>query len=323
MTYILNHNLTFEQKAARTKELEIEYKQLKATDMNASIAKEKEYIALRSEVLAEFDSAQREKRSENLQVVFDRVDAMPVDPKFQTGIRSLDMELVDEDEKMRHARGGFTMGNFISIAGERSAGKSTIMMKIMAGFTQTQKISWFDFEMGEKSVRRKFEKFTDAIISNVEYYGGDRDFNIIIEEIKILYAMGIRHFVIDSMMKIRVKGMASKYLEVSYVSSVLSEMTSRLGINIYMINQMNSNDQRTGTLMMKHGNDVEYDSDYIFFILKKKLDETDEIGLSVYDQNSRMIVCLKTRPDEDRLFNVEIPKSEILGISPEIIEYEM
>ena len=320
-----NHeNLTFEQKAIKTKQLEAEYKKLSFVDKKESLRVEKEYLALRASLIADFDNEQGMKKSENMVDVLARVAKKVKPQKIKTGITVLDYQLVNDKEKLNNVRGGFTLGNFINIAGERGAGKTTILTKMFTNFSKTERVSWFDFEMGEDKIAEQLTQF-DFTPKNIEYYTSSRFLEEIVIEVKILYMMGIRHFVIDSMMKINVKGKKRGYETVSHISSVLSELTSRLNINIYMINQMSSDDQRTGTLMMKHGNDVEYDSDYMFFILKKKTGRKNEIGLEIYDDSARLIVCVKNRPDNSRLFSVEIPKSAIFGISPtdvEVIEYE-
>ncbi len=73
--------------------------------------------------------------------------------------------------------------------------------------------------------------------------------------------------------------------------------------------------------MMKHGNDAEYDADYIFFVMKEALEEKDEHGFTQYDDNHRLIICTKNRPDH-RTFTAKIPKYEILGADVEVVEYE-
>ena len=93
-----------------------------------------------------------------------------------------------------------------------------------------------------------------------------------------------------------------------------------------MINQMAQSSEREGHLAIKHGNDAEYDADFIFYILTKPLIENgknvkDELGMNIIDDSNRIIKCTKNRQDE-RLFTINLPKSSILGIQCEEIVYE-
>ncbi len=122
-------------------------------------------------------------------------------------------------------------------------------------------------------------------------------------------------------MKVNAKGYKRGYESFSYISSVFAELTSSLGINIYLINQLSQDSERNGHLMMKHGNDAEYDADYIFFVMKEALEAKDEYGNTQYDDNHRLIVCTKNRVDH-RTFTAKISKYEIFGSDPEVVEYE-
>ena len=145
------------------------------------------------------------------------------------------------------------------------------------------------------------------------YYDSSREISDIVDEIKYLYASGVRHFVIDSMMKINEAGTKRGYESFSSISAKLSELSSSLMINIYLINQMSQDSVKNGHLMLKHGNDAEYDADYIFFILKKPTGEKDETGQPTFVEDVRIIRCTKNRPDS-RLFSVEIDKSLIFEV---------
>ena len=295
-----------------------EYLHLRETgELEESLKIEKQYAKLRIEIIDEVTQEVASRKSLTMTELEKMVDNMPKQQKIKTGISSLDAELsipvehIKDDGNILLLDGdqGFTLGNFIQIAGAKYAGKTTLMMKIMTHFSHTDPVSWFDFEMGrEKAVQtsRKFKRDT----SNINYYDGSREIVEVIDEIKFLYADGAKHFVIDSMMKLNAKGYKRGYEAASYISSVLSELTSSMGINIYMINQMSQDSLRNGDLFMKHGNDIEYDSDYIFFIMRKK-EGKDDNGVPKYNEDMRLIVCTKNRVDS-KTFTVAIQKNEIL-----------
>jgi replicative DNA helicase len=279
------------------------------------------YLELRKEVLTEVDASITRQRSIPMKDIKARVASKEKPKRIETGIRSLDMELVNEEMKAKGIRGGMALGNFVQMAGSRGVGKSSFMLKIITGFSLHEKVSWFDFEMGEDRVVEKLKHFTHDD-TNLLYYSASRDISDISDEIKLLHASGVKHFVIDSAMKITTKGV-DRYEKFSSISGEMALLTSSLGINIYMINQLSQSSERDGVLALKHGNDAEYEADYIFFILNKiKYDEKgkpekDDDGHIVMRDDVRILKCTKNRQDE-RLFTVEIPKSEIVSTVIEI-----
>ncbi len=272
---------------------------------------ERDYAQLRIELIDEVTKEVAERKSIRMDKLEALVDASPKKSKTRTGINSLDLHLFPEDQRQQQEIGGFTLGNFIQIVGAKYAGKTTLMMKIMTYISQSEKISWFDFEMGRNkavSTSRLFNRKT----KNLNYYDGSRNIDEVIDEIKFLYAEGIQHFVIDSMMKLTAKGQKRGYETASYISNLLSDLTRSMGINIYMINQMSQDSLRNGDLFIKHGNDIEHDSDYIFFVMRKTTGKKDDYGLPLYDENCRVLVCTKNRVDHNS-FAIEIEKKCIVG----------
>jgi len=313
-----------EEKIQKAKELQNQYLNERASGKKQeSLITEREYIVIRKELIDEVTTEVKTKKSLPIGDIKKRVNAREKRPKRETGIRSLDMELVNENDRRYGKIGGFPLGNFIQFAGVRESGKSTMLLKIISGISNYETVSWFDFEMGDEKAVAMLEQFEH---NHIEYYDGSRELSDMVDEIKYLYASGVRHFMIDSAMKINAKGYERGYQSFSYISSVLSELTSTLLINIYLINQMSSDSQRNNTLMLKHGNDAEYDADYIFFVLKKPTGQTDEAGQMIYDKDSRIIVCNKNRVDK-RGFTVEIPANEIFNNDSDknvdCVEYEM
>lgn len=308
------------EKAAIAKELQSKYLNERSRGLKReSLITEREYLVIRKELIDEVTTEVKNKKSVNFNMIRNRVKNRKSEPKRETGIRVLDIELVSESKYGRGHLGGFSIGNFIQIAGERGAGKTTLMLRLLAGLSNYETVSWFNFEMSDEKAVNSLDEFENGTI---EYYEGSRELTDIIDEIKYLYSTGIKHFLIDSMMKIDSNGLKRGYESFSHISSKLSELTSTLGINIYLIQQMSSESQRNNTLMMKHGNDAEYDADYMFFLVKAATGEKDDAGQNIVDESKRYLVCTKNRPDH-RLFTIEIQKSDIFGAKPEIIEYDM
>ena len=266
------------------------------------------YHESRAELLRSVDESVSLQKSIPIGEIIDWVDAQPKVIRRETGIRKLDMQLV---EKVGYGKvGGFTQGNYIQWAGSRGSGKSTILLKMMTILSLSEQVGWFDFEMGKRRVREKIRPF-NFNRDNLLYYGDySRDLSSIIEEIKVLYADGVRNFVIDSTMKVEVKEAKDDYTKYSIISNKLSALTSSLGINIHIINQINATSQKDGTLGLKWGNDAEYDADYIFYILAPKSDRKDDLGMDKVDETRRFLVCKKNREDE-REFSIEILKTDI------------
>ena len=293
-------------------------------EIEESLRLEKKYLELRMSVLNEIEDEVRKRAALPLAEIKEQVAREPILKKISTGIESLDDELVNEEEYRLRKPGGLTLGNFVQIAGSRGAGKTTLLMKIFSHLSRQTAVSWFDFEMGRRRFVSKISRF-EANDENFFYYSASRELDDIVDEIRLAYADGVRHFVIDSAMKISVSKSVERYERFSLISSKLSELTSSLQINIFLINQMSQSSIKEHELSLKHGNDAEYDADLIFFVLKPKKTKNgkpirDEFGQDVLDDSKRVIYCTKNRQDE-RLFSLIIEKNEIFGTGKEIVYY--
>lgn len=319
--------MKIKEKVQLCKKLNLDYLQARANgEIKDSIMIEKKYLELRMQVINSVTQEITLRKSITLDVVHKKYLSRPIRPVYPTGISALDYQLVTQLERERGEKGGFGMGNFIQIAGAKGTGKSSIVIKIISNISLEKEVSWLNFEMGQDKVFSMIGDFPHTK-ENLFYYDGSREIVDIISEIKYLYADGVRHFFIDSMMKINADGYKRGYESFSFISAKLSELTSGLGINIYLINQVSQETEKGNGMHMKHGNDAEYDADYIFFIVKPVLldkkgkPSVDEAGAQEYDQGKRSLYCTKNRGTH-RLFKVDIPKTAIFGISPEIIEYQ-
>jgi len=323
----MSANQTLKELVAEANRLKAAYaKEYDAGNDERGMEIEKRYLQERAKIIDLVTIEVKKRKSVSFDVIEREVDAMPKPVPRETGIRSLDYELVTEEDRRYSKVGGFPLGSFVQIAGSRGAGKTSILLKMISGFTIGEPVGWFDFEIGKVSSRGKMKQF-DYINTNLMYYNGSRLLEDVIAEIKLLYAEGVRHFVIDSNMKLRVPEAYSEVNKNSIISDMLSELTSTLHINIYLINQVSQDSDKNGGLYLKGGNDAEYDADFILFVLKAKLVDQnkkivlDEAGLPMWDETSRYVKCVKNRPYE-RLFTVKIPKEEIFSKPVEIVYEE-
>ncbi len=286
---------------------------------------EKHYLEERLKIIEMVNMDIRKRKSMTFDQIEKEVAAMPKIMPRETGIRSLDYELVFEKDRKSMKLGGFPIGKFIQIVGARGSGKTSLLLKMISGFTFGEPVSWFDFEIGKVSSVEKLKAFS-YVNTNLLYYNGSRELEDILSEIKLLYAEGVKHFVIDSNMKIRVASAYSEVNKSSVISDSLSELTSSLNINIYLINQVSQQSDKDGSLHLKNGNDGEYDADIMLFVIKMKKNENGkpvilEDGSTAWDESARYIKCVKNRP-YDRLFTVKIPKEEIFTQPVEIVYEE-
>jgi len=287
---------------------------------------EKQYLQDRSKIIDLVNEGMKRRKSISFDNIEKEVAAMPKIMPRETGIRVFDYELVTEADRKYSKVGGFPLGKFIQIAGTRGSGKTSLLLKMISGFTYGEQVSWFDFEIGKASSVEKLKQFS-YVNTNLLYYGGSRELEDIVSEVKILFAEGVKHFIIDSNMKIRVSGAYSEVNKNSTISDALSELTSSLNINIYLINQVSQQSDKDGTLYLKNGNDGEYDADMMFFITKVRLLDDkkhlaiDDSGQPMWDESARMIHCTKNRP-YDRLFTVKIEKNDIFTMPTEIVYEE-
>jgi len=285
-----------------------------AGNFEEALKLEKAFIDARRKEIDELDNEIKKSKSIEFKRVIDEIENDKPKPKIETGINALDINLVEYYDG--HNKGGLELGNFILLTGVKGAGKTTLVTRLIAGFSQANKVNWFNFEMSKKQAYRIIKKFESiANWDNLLYYAGDRDIEEIIDEIKFNSTLGVQHFFIDSLMKIESKAHKDKVEKYSYISDRLSAVAKQLNINIYLIAQVSQETERNGGFGIKHGNDIEYDADYIFILYKKPIKEgnkilEDDFGNKLYYEDKRILKCFKNRVDE-RLFAVEVAKEDL------------
>ncbi|HIP44896.1 MAG TPA: hypothetical protein EYG93_06155 [Sulfurospirillum arcachonense] len=312
-------NIMLEELSKKAKQKEIAFKTAYSEkNFDEGVKLEREYLQLRMKIIENVNNEIKKRKSIPFFKIREELEKTPIPPKRESGIRKLDEMLLPEEERRFGNIGGFTLGNYIIWAGAKGAGKTSLILKVIANLSVYENVAWFDFEMGRRKADKKINSFehNDKLL---HYYDGDRNLNEIINEIKVLFADGFRNFIIDSKMKIRVSGAKRGYESSSVISSRLSELTSSLEINIHMIDQMSAENTKDSHLGLKGGNDAEYDADYIFYMMKiHKKNEAgqtirDEAGVPLFDDTRRLLICDKNRVDDDDGFRVEILKSDIFG----------
>ena len=219
------------------------------------------------------------------------VEARPHIPRYETGIGALDEKL----------KGGIESGTFIQLAGESFAGKTHLTLEILSNISNANKVLFFNFEMGDTRISNRLYKLltTEKQWNNFLINSKARKINDIIKEIKSRARDGIRFFAIDSKMKIEVPSENDAYKAINEISKQLSKVAQQEEIIIFLINQMNEEDQKNNRLAFKGSGDQMYDTDIaLFYMVKKEKNVNPE-------QWKRTLVCRKNRQDEV-LFSVDL-----------------
>lgn len=250
---------------------------------------------------------------------------IPVIKKHVTGINSFDRLL-----------GGIPENCFIQIAGASGSGKTSLSLKIMAKLAQNMKIVHFDFEMGEIKLALKLKKLLTSNIQQENYIidFSSYDLDDLISEIEIYSKEGIKFFLIDSKMKIEVKGIYSAYDSSRIISKELQRLTRENNITIILINQLSETAIREGIATLKGGNDQKYDSDIILMLYKyypasQENDERKKLNLPPKPDNTkRQLFVAKNRLGKDEIHTdilikeIEFPPTAVKEITPELKDEE-
>ncbi len=197
-------------------------------------------------------------------------------PRYMTGIVGLDEAL----------NGGIEEGTFVQLAGQSFAGKTHLILEILANIAGAWGAVLFNFEMGDVRIAKRLDKLlvTDTQLDNLIVDSRTRDIDMLINEIRIYARKGIKFFAIDSKMKITSKESddMKRYAE---ISSKLSRVCQENDVIVFLINQMNEADLQSKRLAFKGSGDQMYDTDIALFYMVDKDD-------------SRVLVCNKNRQDE-------------------------
>lgn len=206
-----------------------------------------------------------------------KFNALPVVPRFATGIKALDAKL----------NGGIQSGMFVQLAGESGVGKTHLFLEIISNISAGSTAVFFSFEMGIRLLAPRLQKLlkTEQQLDNFMINDTTRNIDDLIMEIEIFAKKGVKFFAIDSKMKIEVSGTDDEHIKISKLSNALSKLSQKRDIVILLINQMNEQDIKNKRLAMKGSGDQKYDADIALFYVR------DEKG-------QRTLICNKNRQDE-------------------------
>lgn len=278
---------------------ELKHKKHTATNIDDRIKYLKQYHRKALELVDLVDTDEKTRAGITAKDLIKRVKNMPTLPKFATGITKLDAYL----------SGGFQTGLFVNLAGESGAGKTTMLMNILANMSSSRKTVFFNFEMGDRLFASKLQKLNmnDTQLDNLIIDSENNGINELIMEIEVYAADGVKFFAIDSKMKIKADGALQEYQAISKMSSDLARLAARKDIVIFLINQMNEEDIKNKRLAFKGSGDQKYDSDIALFL--------------VNENGKRNLICNKNRQN-DKLFCFEISEADYKDQDAPVV-YEM
>jgi len=227
--------------------------------------------------------------------LIDKVGRMQKVPKYETGLSWLDKELVEfpDGRKM----GGIECGSLILLGAESGAGKTTLTLDILSNVARYNKCVLFNFEMSERRIAKRLSKLltTKKQLDNFIIDSESIELEDLLMEITLYADKGIKFFVVDSRMKINVKGSDPEHQKNAMITRELSKISAKFDIIIILINQISEENLKSGRLAFKGSGDQQYDADLCFFIV-------------INEDQSRKLICTKNRQEEERLFSVDMPR---------------
>lgn len=212
--------------------------------------------------------------------------------KYSTGIEALNQRL----------NGGIDVGTFIQLAGESFAGKTHLVLEILSNIAGYAPVLFFNFEMGDIRISRKLDELLISEQGKEHFLINSRARNLsdIIIEIKNKASSGMKFFAIDSKMKIEVPEEAEDLKAFRKISHELSKLAQQEEIIIFLINQMNEEDQKNSRMAFKGGGDQMYDADIALFYMVNKSEKSEPKDWT------RTLKCRKNRQDDEQLFSIDL-----------------
>lgn len=220
--------------------------------------------------------AEKESKGITARKLINDVNSKPRVPRYALGLGLL-------DEKFN---GGIEVGTLIQLAGQSFAGKTHLVLEVLSNIAGYSEAVLFNFEMGDSRIANRLSKLliTDTQLDNLIIDSRTRDLDMLVNEIRIYAKKGVKFFAIDSKMKIT-SSEKDDFKRFGEITSKLSKVCQENDVIIFLINQMNEEDQKTGRLAFKGSGDQMYDTDIALFYM------VDKAG-------NRTLVCNKNRQDE-------------------------
>jgi len=227
-----------------------------------------------------------------------KVDSEPIPPRYETGIHILDNKL----------KGGIETGTFIQLSGESGAGKTSLVLAILANISKYKRADFFNFEMGDRRIVNRLVNLFDieSQWDNLHIDSYTRHIDKLVDEITLSARDGVKFFMIDSMMKIETDtdNIIESQSEVSYK---LSKLAQGKELIIFLINQQSEDALKNKRLSLKGSNSQKYDADIVFFL--------------VVEKDIRKLICAKNRQDE-YTFSLDITLDDVKPNKEMVIEYQ-
>ncbi|TQR31806.1 hypothetical protein DMB92_05305 [Campylobacter sp. MIT 99-7217] len=191
--------------------------------------------------------------------------------------------------------GGFELGQLMLISGDAEAGKTTLALQILENISKSKKVAFFSFEFSVDSYLKSVEEQKKKLIKDHIFIINDGyDINEIVANIKRLYKLGVRFFLIDSQMRIEVnsKGFSNMEEKESFKFSSLAKLCHSLEIFIMLIIQTSKTDKDSPTGSKKG----EHEASIILRIEKNPPDKRDYSQKeSEFDEFSRSLILKKNK----------------------------
>ncbi len=197
---------------------------------------------------------------------------------------------------------GIEVGTFVQLAGESFTGKTHLILEILSNVSGYAKVLFFNFEMGDRRINTRLNSLLISTQQDENFLINSkaRKLSEITTEIRNKAKEGIKFFGIDSKMKIEVPEEPEDLRAFRKISHDLSKLAQQEEIIIFLINQMNEQDQKDKRLAFKGGGDQMYDTDIALFYL---LDKSDKVEPKDW---TRTLHCRKNRTGNEQLFRVKL-----------------
>ncbi len=247
----------------------------KCSDHTERMKLKREYHNIKLEMIDILDVEETHK-GQTARELLAYVKNKPPIPRYSLGMNMLDEKFL----------GGIEVGTLVQLAGQSFAGKTHLVLEILANVSGAYGAVLFNFEMGDVRMARRLDKLlvTDAQLDNLIIDSRTRDINLLINEIRIYAKKGIRFFAIDSKMKIT-SDEKDDFKRFGEISSKLARVAQENDIIIFLINQMSEADIKEGRFSFKGSGDQLYDADIALFY-------------TVAKDGQRILTCTKNRQDE-------------------------
>lgn len=199
--------------------------------------------------------------------------------KYKTGVYFLD-SVFD---------GGIEAAQLVLISGDPEAGKTTLGLQILENMSFNIKVGFFSFEFTiDQYIKDKKKKPNDVHFENMFIINDGYDIYQIAQNIRNLYRLGVRVFLIDSQMRIVSPQGRNMEEEESLKFSLLARLCHSLGIVVILIVQTAKSDRDNPMGSKKGGHESS-----ITIRIEHCSAKNEE--LREFDENSRLIILKKNK----------------------------